>query len=240
MKAAVELKAFSRASLGKGSARAERRANRIPVVVYAKEKQNLPLSVDANSLTHAYFKGGFMSKIVSLKVDNKDVFVIPRDLQFNPVSDKIEHADFLHIDEKSVVKVTVPVHFLNTEKSAGIKRGGVLNIVRHEVELFCPVSAIPQSLDVDVSGLEIGDSVHIHNMTLPAGVTPAIKSRDFTIASIAGRQKEEEEIPTGAAVAAGAVPAAKVADQPAAGAAAPAAGAKGAAPAAAAKPAPKK
>ncbi len=234
MKAAVELNAASRSTVGKGGSRALRRAASVPVVVYAKGKQNLSLSVETGKITHEYMKGGFMSKIVALKLDGKDVFAIPRDIQFNPVSDKIEHADFLHVDDTSVVKVMVPVHFLNQEKSVGLKRGGVLNIVAHEVELFCPVNAIPQSLDVDVEKMNIGDSIHIHNIALPQGIKPAIKGRDFTIASIAGRQKEEEEIPTAApAAAAGAVPASKVAE-PAAGAA-PAAGGKDAKPAAGAK-----
>lgn len=237
MKAAIEFAATTRPTLGKGGARAVRRAGNVPVVVYANGKDSLNASVNALKIAHEYKKGGFMSKIVALKLDGKDIFTIPRDIQFNPVSDKIEHADFLHIDEKSVVKVVVPVHFLNTEKSVGIKRGGVLNIVAHEVELLCPVGAIPKSIDIDVEKLNIGDSIHIHNIALPQGVKPTIKGRDFTIASIAGRQKEEEEIPTTAPSAA-AVPASKVADQPAAeGAAAgdkgkPAAGAKDAKPAA--------
>jgi large subunit ribosomal protein L25 len=218
-----------------------RRNARVPVNIYANSKPNVSLSVETAKITHEYKKGGFMSKIVALKVDGKDIFAIPRDIQFNPVSDKIEHADFLHVDDKSVVKVVVPVHFLNMEKSVGIKRGGVLNIVQHEVELLCPVNAIPKSLDIDTTELNIGDSVHIHNVTLPAGIKPVIKGRDFTVASIAGRSKEEEETPTGAPVAAGTVPAAKVADQPAAAAAAGGkAPAGGKAAPAAAKPAAKK
>lgn len=218
MKAAVELKASKRETLGKGGARAARRAGFVPVEIYANKKSNLSLNVDSAALTNAYIKGGFMSKVISLEVDGKNIFAIPRDIQFHPVTDKIEHADFLHVDDKSVVKVVVPVHFLNTDKSVGIKRGGVLNIVRHEVELFCPVTAIPKALEIDVAALNIGDSIHIHNVELPKGVTPAIKSRDFTIASIAGRGKEEEEVAV-AAPAAAAVPASKVADKPAEGAA---------------------
>jgi large subunit ribosomal protein L25 len=235
MKAAIEINATVRATLGKGGSRALRREARVPVVVYANGKNTLSLSVDGKSVANEYFKGGFMSKIVALKVDGKDVFAIPRDVQLNPVSDKIEHVDFLHVDDKSVVKVTVPVHFLNTEKSVGIKRGGVLNIVAHTVELLCPVSSIPKALEIDIAALNIGDSVHIHNVALPAGVKPATKGRDLTIASLTGRQKEEAEVAT-SAVSAGAVPAAKVAEQ--AAGAKPAAGGK-AAPAAA-KPAAKK
>ena len=173
MKAAIELNATPRETLGKGGSRALRREARVPVVVYANGKNTLSLSIDGNSVANEYFKGGFMSKIVALKVDGKDVFAIPRDVQLNPVSDKIEHVDFLHVDEKSVVKVTVPVHFLNTEKSVGIKRGGVLNIVAHTVELLCPVNAIPKALEIDIAALNIGDSVPIHSVALPTGVKPA-------------------------------------------------------------------
>ena len=232
MKAAIELNATPRETLGKGGSRALRREARVPVVVYANGKSTLSLSIDGNSVANEYFKGGFMSKIVALKVDGKDVFAIPRDVQLNPVSDKIEHVDFLHVDDKSVIKVTVPVHFLNTDKSVGIKRGGVLNIVAHTVELLCPVNSIPKALEIDIAELNIGDSVHIHNVALPTGVKPGSK-RDLTIASLTGRQKEEAEVAT-SAVSAGAVPAAKVAEQ--AAGAKPAAGAK----AAPAKPAAKK
>lgn len=232
MKAAIEINAEARATTGKGAARAARRKGFVPVSVYANGKPNQNLNVEARVLANEYFRGGFMNKIVALKLGGKDVFTIPREIQLNPVTDKIEHADFIAVDDKSTVKVRVPVHFLNTDKAVGLKRGGVLNIVRHEVELYAPVSAIPTALEVDVAELNIGDSVHLHNLTLPKGVSPVIKGRDFTIASIAGRQKEEEETaataaaaPGAAAPAAGAVPA-STAKAPAAGAAAPAAGAK--------------
>ncbi|MES2984355.1 MAG: 50S ribosomal protein L25/general stress protein Ctc [Pseudomonadota bacterium] len=238
MKAAIEMKAEARATAGKGAARAARRNGQVPVIVYGNGKGNVSLNVEARALANEYFRGGFMNKIVSLKLDGKDMFAIPRDIQLNPVSDKIEHADFLAVDEKSIVKVWVPIHFTNTEKSAGIKRGGVLNIVAHRVELLAPVNNIPSSIDVDVATLDIGSSVHIGNLELPKGVKAASKRTDITIASINGRQKDEEAdvAATGAPVA-GAVPSTKSAAAGAAAAAAPAAGGK-AAPAA--KPAAKK
>jgi large subunit ribosomal protein L25 len=237
MKAAVVFKAETRAISGKGAARAARRAGHVPVIVYGNNKPSVSLNVEARLISNEYFRGGFMNKIISLEVDGKNIFAIPRDIQLNPVSDKIEHADFMQVDEKSVIKVRVPVHFLNTDKSVGLKRGGVLNIVAHEVELLCPVASIPKSVDVDVAALEIGNSVHSRDLVLPNGVSVANKGRDITIASIAGRSKEEEEVPTGAPTAA-AVPSTKAAAADAAAAAAPAAaGAKGAA---AAKPAAKK
>lgn len=238
MKAAIEMKAEAREQAGKGAARAARRNGFVPVVVYGNNKKNISLNVEARAIANEYFRGGFMNKVVSLKLDGKDVFAIPRDVQLNPVTDKIEHADFLAVDDKSVVKVWVPVHIMNADKSVGVKRGGMLNVVSHRVELLCPVASIPASVDVDVAALDIGSSIHLGSLSLPKGVTQATKGRDITIASIAGRKKEEEEIST-SAPAAGAVPASTAKAPEGAAAAAPAAGGK-AAPAAAAKPAAKK
>lgn len=229
MKAAIQFKAETRPEAGKGAARAARRNGFVPVNVYGKGKGNVSANVEARALSNEYFRGGFMNKIVSLSLDGKEIFAIPRDIQLNPVSDKIEHADFLAVDDKSVVKVFVPVHFLNADKSIGVKRGGVLNIVAHKLELLCPVASIPAAIDVDVATLDIGSSVQLTNVTLPKGVCPAVKGRNVTIASIAGRAKEEEEVATAAPVA-GAVPA-STAKAPEGGAA-PAAGGKDAKPAA--------
>jgi large subunit ribosomal protein L25 len=221
MKAQVEFEAVARPSLGKGAARQARRDGRVPVIIYGNNKDSVPLSVDANKISQEYFRGGFMNKIVALKADGKTYNAIPRDVALNPVSDKIEHADFLHVDEKSQVKVLVPIHFLNVEKSVGIKRGGVLNVVRHDVELVCNVNAIPKHLEIDVLEMNIGNSVHISQVKLPEGVKPAIK-RDFTIASIAGRMAEEE-VATAAPTGSAEVPATAAAAAQAAAAAAPAA-----------------
>ncbi len=237
MKAAVEIPAQLRDTSGKGAARAARRAGQIPVVLYGAGKPNVSLNVEARVMANEYFKGGFMHKVVALKAGDKSYFAVPRDVQLNPVSDKIEHVDFLQVEESSVVKVFIPVRFKNVEKSPGIKRGGVLNVVRHEVELYCPVKSIPAFLEIDIGEMDIGSTAHIHNVKLPDGVKPVIKGRDFTIASVTGRQKEEEEIPTaaaaaavpgaeGAAAAPGAAAGAAPGAAPAAGAAAPAAGAK--------------
>lgn len=219
MKAAVEIKAEARQNTGKGAARATRRAGFVPVNVYAKGKANQSFSVEARVLSNEYFRGGFMNKIVALNAGGKNVFAIPREVQLNPVTDKIEHADFLAVDDKSVVKVWVPVHVSGADKSVGIKRGGALNIVSHRVELLCPVASIPGSIDVDVATLDIGSSIHLKDVALPKGVVSAVKGRDVTIASVSGRKKEEEEIPTAAPVAASAVPA-STAKAPAEGAAA--------------------
>ena len=231
MKAAIQMKAETRAQAGKGAARAARRAGFVPVNIYAHGKENVSANVEARVLANEYFRGGFMNKVVSLELGGKEMFAIPREIQLNPVTDKIEHADFMAVDAKSVVKVFVPVHFVNTTTSVGIKRGGVLNIVSHKLELLCPVANIPASIDIDLASVDIGQSIQMENVVLPEGVKPASKSRKVTVASIGGRSKEEEVTPTAAPVA-GAVPATKAAAATAAAAAAPAAGA--------AKPAAKK
>lgn len=222
MKAAIEFKAENRAQTGTGSARAARRAGQVPVNLYAAGQKNQAISVEARVLGNEYFRGGFMNKVVAFEAGGAKTFAIARDIQLCPVSDKILHADFIAVTEKSVVKVKVPVHFQNTDKAVGIKRGGVLNIARHEIEVLAPVSAIPKSIDIDVLNLNINDSVHLNDLKLPQGVTSAVKGRNLTIASIAGRSKEEEEAPTGAP-AAGAVPASTAKAPADAGAAKPAA-----------------
>lgn len=223
MKAAVEFNAETRPVAGKGAARAARRAGQVPVIVYANGKANVSLNVEARAIANEYFRGGFMNKIVALKNGKDSLFAIPRDVQLNPVTDKIEHADFLAVDDKSVVKVWVPIHVTNSEKAVGIRRGGVLNVVAHRVELLCPVANIPAAIDIDVSQMDIGTSIQLSGVALPKGVSPAMKRRDVTIASIAGRQKEEAE--AAAAPVAGAVPAstAKAPAAAAGGKAAPAA-----------------
>ena len=237
MKAAVEFKAETRTNVGKGGARAARRAGFVPVNVYANGTANVSLNIEARAISNEYFRGGFMNKVVALKSGGKDIFVIPREIQLNPVTDKIEHADFLAVNDKSIVKVWVPIHMVGVEKSAGLKRGGVLNVVAHRVELLCPVASIPASIDVDVSQMNIGTSIQLSGLTLPKGVS-AVSNRDLTIASIAGRQKEEAEAPIVGAAAPAAVPSTKSAAADAAAKAAPAAAGGKAAPAA--KPAAKK
>lgn len=196
MQAQIEFKAESRENVGTGAARAVRRTGQIPVIVYGNQKPSVNLSVDGNELTTEYLKGGLSSKVVAFKNDKETLFAIARQVQRHPVSDKIEHADFMHVDENSMVKVKVPVNYLNIEKSVGIKRGGVLNMVRRQVEVLCKVTEIPSHIDIDISNINIGTSVHISAATLPAGVKPTI-DRDFVLCTITGRAKSEE--PTAAA-----------------------------------------
>lgn len=221
LNAAIEFSGETRKTLGKGSARAARREGKVPVVLYANGKTPVQASVEANPLRLAYLKGGFMNKIVALKLDGKTFYGVPREVQLHPVSDKIEHVDFQQVEATSEIKVFVPVHVSGTDKSVGLKRGGVLNVVSHQVALICAAAKIPASVDVDVSELNIGSSIHLSDVKLPEGVRAAKKRVDQTIVSISGRAEEKEE--AAAAPTAAAVPATKVADQPAAGAAKPAA-----------------
>lgn len=195
MKASITLAAEARGKTGRGEARALRRGGRVPAVMYSQKLKPLSFSLEARELTKEYLKGAFQSKLVEIKLDGKSYHALARDLQLHPVSDRIEHADFLQVDESSRIAVEVPLHVVGAEKSLGIKRGGVLNMVRHTVELLCSPASIPTRITVDVKEAEIGDSIHISHVTLPEGVTPVIQDRDFTLVTIAGRIKEEEEKP---------------------------------------------
>ena len=235
MKINATLEATPRDEKGKGAARALRRTGRVPAILYGHNTAPAKISLPLKELSLEYKKGAFFSKIIDLKLDGKVVHSLPRDVQTHPVTDIIEHADFQLVDKETLIHVFVPVKVRNQEKSIGLKRGGVLNIVRHEIELICRPDDIPPFLEVDVLNVDITHSVHINDMKLPPNVKPAIKERNFTVVTIAGRSKEEE-IPTGAPVAAAAPGAAPAAGAPAAPGAAPAAGAPaapGAAPGAA-------
>ena len=201
-----ELKAEAREKVGKGSARETRRNGKVPAVIYGDKQPPLAIALPYKELYYKIHGGGFMTTIATIDVDGKKVQVLPKDYQLDPVRDFPMHVDFLRVGKDTVVTVEVPVHFINEEKSPGIKRGGVLNVVRHEVEFTVPANAIPDSITVDLDGTEIGDSIHISAVKLPAGVKPVISDRDFTIATIAGspasRSDADEEAEAPAAAAA--------------------------------------
>lgn len=232
-----ELAAQARPRSGKGAARQARREGRVPGVIYGDNQPAETISLEFNELFKQFMKGQFTSTLLSVNVDGKKIFVLPRDVQLDPVKDIPLHVDFQRVSPTSRVRVAVPVHFINEGLSPGLKRGGVLNIVRHEIEVFAPATAIPKFFEVNLEGLEIGRSVHISAVKLPEGVRPTITNRDFTVATIAGAKAEEEAATpaAGAAPAEGAAAAAPAGD---AKAAAPAAGGK--APAAAPAKAPAK
>ncbi|EKF43587.1 50S ribosomal protein L25/general stress protein Ctc [Nitratireductor indicus C115] len=180
-----ELKAEARERVGKGSARAIRRNGMIPAVIYGEKEAPVSITLPHKEVTMKIFGGGFLTTIATIDVDGKKIQVLPKDYQLDPVRDVPLHVDFLRIGKGTVVTVNVPVHFTNEEAAPGIKRGGVLNIVRHEVEFSCPAIAIPEFIEVDLTGSDIGDSIHISAVKLPEGVVPTISDRDFTIATIA-------------------------------------------------------
>jgi large subunit ribosomal protein L25 len=240
------LRVEARERAGKGAARATRREGRVPAVIYGNKEAPQLVSIEPMALTRELHKAAFFATLFDLELAGQKIRVLPRDVQFDPVTDRPVHADFLRVGADTQVRVQVPVKFKNDTTAPGIKRGGVLNVVRHEIELVCRANAIPPFIEVDLEGLDIGDSVHISTVKLPEGVRPTI-ARDFTVASIAAPTAQKIEAAEAAAAAAAAAPVvAEGAAAPAAGAApgaAPAAGAKpaaGAAPAAEKKPAEKK
>ncbi|MBX4925184.1 large subunit ribosomal protein L25 [Rhizobium binae] len=178
-----ELKAEARERVGKGSARELRRNGLIPAVIYGDKQAPIAIALNTNEVTKRIHAGGFMTTVATIEVDGKKYKVLPKDYQLDPVRDFTMHVDFLRVSGNTQVSVEIPVHFTNEAKSPGLKVGGVLNIVRHEVEVHCPADAIPEFFSIDLSGKKIGDSIHISEVTLPKGVTPVI-DRDFTIATI--------------------------------------------------------
>jgi len=191
--ASYELKAEAREQVGKGSARAVRRNGKVPAVIYGEKQPPLAIALSYKDVYYKIHGGGFLTTVATIDVDGKKIQVLPKDFQLDPVKDFPIHVDFLRIGKDTEVNVNVPVHFINEEKSPGIKRGGTLNIVRHEVEFHCPANAIPEFITVDLDGTEIGDSIHISAVKLPAGVKPVISDRDFTIATIAGTAAAKSE-----------------------------------------------
>jgi len=184
---------------GKGAARAARREGRIPGVIYGAKKAPVMVTLDPQEVHREIRGGGVFTTLFDVKVSGGNERVLARDLQLHPVSEKPLHIDFLRVSTSTVVVVEVPCNFINDEGSPGIRRGGVLNVVRHALELSCRADAIPNEIEIDLTGLEIGDSVHISQIDLPDGVTPTITDRDFTVATIAAPTvvQEDEEAEEG-------------------------------------------
>ncbi len=192
----VTLNALVRERAGKGAARAVRREGRVPAVIYGDKKDPQTISMDYRELMRQVQTGRFLSTLVDIEVDGSKVRTIPRDVQFDPVRDFVVHVDFLRLGKGARIAVEVAIHFLGEEDSAGLKRGGVLNVVRHSVEIMCPADSIPESFDMDVSALDIGDGLHASDLSLPEGMTFTITDRDFTIATISapsGGADEDED-----------------------------------------------
>ena len=174
-----------RAATGTGAARAARRNGMIPGVVYGADRENVPIAVAHDALDREAGRPGFFAQLYKLEVGGEAMDVVARDLQLHPVTDAILHVDFMAVKADATLTVNVPVVFLNEDDCTGLTRGGVLNVVRHEIEVSCPARSIPESIGVDLAGLDIGDSIHISAVALPEGVAPTIDDRDFTIATVA-------------------------------------------------------
>jgi large subunit ribosomal protein L25 len=190
----TELKAQAREGVGKGAARQLRRQGLIPAVIYGDKKAPLPISIGYNDALRRIYAGGFLSHILIVDVDGTKHRVIPRDYQLDVVKDTPLHVDFLRIGAGSRIHVEVHVAFINEDKAPGIKRGGVLNVVHHTLDVTCPADAIPEQIVIDLEGKDIGDSVHIGDVTLPSGVEPHSHEADMTIATIvapSGLRSEE-------------------------------------------------
>ena len=184
MSETLTLPAEARERAGKGASRALRRDGRTPCVIYGGKEEPTLIHVEQKELVRQLGTGHFMNSIVNIEIGGKTVRTLPKDVAFHPVTDRPTHVDFLRLTGDSKVEVSVPVVFVNEPASPGLKKGGVLNIVRHELELLCPNADIPEEIQVDVTGKDIGDSIHISEVTLPKGVTSVITDRDFTIATL--------------------------------------------------------
>ncbi len=171
---------------GTGGARETRRQGRVPGTLYGGKLGPVAISLKNNELQKAINSGRFLANMITIEHDGETQTVFTKDVQFDPVMDFPVHVDFQRVDEDSTIAVEVAVQFINEDQSPGLKRGGVMNVVRHTIEVNTPAGSIPSSIEVDVSGLDIGDSVHISKVALPDGVTPTITDRDFTIATLQG------------------------------------------------------
>ena len=190
------ISATQRERVGKGSARAARRAGQVPAVIYGDKKDPMGIEMEAREIKKIVHQPGIFGRLLEITVDGKKHTVLTRDIQFHPVTDVIMHMDFLRVSGSATVAVAVPVEFINEDSCPALKIGGVLNIVRHEVELNCPATAIPEKITIDLDGRKIGESIHISAIALPEGVEPTITDRDFTVATLqspGGGVKNEDD-----------------------------------------------
>jgi large subunit ribosomal protein L25 len=180
----LTLSAETRERAGKGASRSLRRTGRVPAVVYGNNEEPLAIHLEEKALVKMLSTGHFMNSVVMVAAGGAPVRTLPKDVQFHPVTDRPLHVDFLRISEHAKVTVAVPIRFVDEVASPGLKRGGVLNAVRHDLELICDAAEIPEQIEISLAGLDIGDSLHISQVKLPTGTESAITDRDFTIATI--------------------------------------------------------
>ena len=207
MSDALTLPAEARDRAGKGASRELRRQGRVPAEIYGGKEEPTPIHVEAKELVRQLGTGHFMNSIVMIDVGGKQVRTLPKDVALHPVTDRPLHVDFLRLAKDAKIHVAVPVVFVNEEASPGLKKGGVLNVVRHELELVCESDKIPDEIHLDVTGLDVGDSIHISHVALPQGSASAITDRDFTIATVVAPSAMKQTEGEGEAVATGGAPA---------------------------------
>ncbi len=186
------LKAVKKDRAGKGAARSLRRENKVPAVIYGDHKEPVMIALDGNIINVEYRKGHMFTSVCDMDMEGQNQQVLARDIQLHPVTDLVEHIDFLRVTPKTRIAVFVPVHFINEEKSPGLKNKAILNVVRYEVELYCFAADIPDFVEADLDGKDFGDAVRISDVKLPEGVKPVIDNRNFTIAMLVEPKKIEE------------------------------------------------
>jgi large subunit ribosomal protein L25 len=189
----IELNVEVRKTVGSGGSRAARREGKVPGVLYGGPRGPVPIAVNGNAFNKALYTGKLLGHLVTLRHGAETQKVIAKDVQFHPVTDQPLHFDLYRVDEDQLIKIAVPVHFRNQDASPGLKRGGALNVARHEVELWVRADHIPEELVADLTGLDIGDTVRISDIKLPEGAEPVITDRDFTVATVAGTSAQMSE-----------------------------------------------
>ncbi len=197
----IRFEAEVRENAGTGASRAVRRDGKIPVNVYAKDKQNQHFAISLRDFVKEYQKGAFKSKVVELVYGKSKLNAIAKDIQLHPVTDTPIHVDFIAVDEKTTIRTSIAVKVINEDKSPGVKKGGIINIVHRSIEFLCHPSSILPAIEVNIDGLEIGRNVHINDLKLPKGLQPVDKT-NFTVVSIVGRSDDDEKSQTAEAAAA--------------------------------------
>lgn len=185
------LKAVERENLGTGSARELRRNGMIPAIIYGSKKNPVTVAISARELNMHYHKQGFLSHIFDIEVGKTKYRAIPKQIQLHPVTDEIEHMDFMHVDENQKMKTNVTLHFVNESKCVGIKQGGILNITRHSLEVYCLPGSIPENIEVDIAELNIGSSIHVSDVKLPKDVETKVDGNITVVALVPGKTASE-------------------------------------------------
>jgi len=193
MAQANALKAEERQGTGTGVARALRREGKIPGIIYGGTEAPQPISVDLKNVSTELSRSGFFSRVYTVEMGKSKVQVIARDVQFHPVTDVALHVDFQRVDKDSKIHVSIPVEYINEDKAPGLKLGGMLNIIIHNLEIICPANSIPEKITIDLAGLNINQSIHLDVVSLPSGVKAAQPARDYTLVTIVPPSGSDEE-----------------------------------------------